>query len=434
MNKKEWHISKYNLTAKIPEDDKWVIVNLMKATCVPMSAATLYAMSNLSELPKDTPLLLKLAKLGLITDHDERSELETMARMACAFPHSIGLTLCPTMGCNFDCPYCFENHRAEKMSEKTQDDVIRLTEKMLEVSKAKELSISWFGGEPLLAPDIIESLSVRLMKMCDDRDIKYSAGIITNGYLLDQNIVDMLDRVKIQMMQITLDGLGDVHDQTRHLAGGGPTFERITDNLRTLKIPFRVSVRHNVHTENFDQIEPLRKFVEDLTSKSNNNISYYPSPVSDNKAFQDRNSDVTTLCGNNDTLVGVERDSGRLTRAMGHYCGAHTLWSVGIDALGNLYKCWESVDKPEQSYAMAADWDPMNPFETATNPDNLTKYLNTSGVLDDDECRNCIWLPVCRGGCPYARLYREKKCPPYKDDQEAYVKAVYANQKRKIGK
>ena len=32
--------------------------------------------------------------------------------------------------------------------------------------------------------------------------------------------------------QVTIDGLGKKNDVTRRLAGGGPTFERITDNLK----------------------------------------------------------------------------------------------------------------------------------------------------------------------------------------------------------
>ena len=68
--KNRWHLSKYNISAKIEEEDRWYTVNLYRGSCVPMSAATLYAMANLDELDDDTPLLFKLAKLGLITDRN----------------------------------------------------------------------------------------------------------------------------------------------------------------------------------------------------------------------------------------------------------------------------------------------------------------------------------------------------------------------------
>lgn len=73
------------------------------------------------------------------------------------------------MVCNFDCPYCFEDHFAGKMSEEVQDDVVALAERMLEASGTKDLHVTWFGGEPLLAPDIIESLSARLIVLTGRR-------------------------------------------------------------------------------------------------------------------------------------------------------------------------------------------------------------------------------------------------------------------------
>ena len=66
-----------------------------------------------------------------------------------------------------------------------------------------EVVFRWFGGEPLLAPEIVESLSQRLIALADERGIEYDAGIITNGYLLDQDTVDMLARCKVCALQTT---------------------------------------------------------------------------------------------------------------------------------------------------------------------------------------------------------------------------------------
>lgn len=425
--KNRWHLSKYNISAKIEQEDRWYTVNLYRGTCVPMSAAILYAMANLDELDDDTPLLFKLAKLGLITDRNEYASLEAVARMACAYPESVSLSVCPTMGCNFDCPYCFEDHRNEKMSETTADDVVSLAEKMVDKSGARVLNILWFGGEPLLAPDVIKYISERLVNICEGRNIKYNSSIITNGYLLDEKAVEMLSGCRVSKAQITLDGVGDVHDLTRHLAGGGPTFDRITDNLRNTKIPFKVAIRHNVHSDNADQQEILRRYVEDMAKESGNDITYYASPVFDNKASHDRESDVLPACGTLSSDLAIRTDaSQRMKRMMGHYCMANVLRSIGIDALGRLYKCLETVDKPELSFGTVKEWDPSDPVDTASSADNLTKFLNTSGAEDDGECRECIWLPVCRGGCPYQRMIGKKQCVAYRDDPEGFVRAMYA--------
>ena len=290
MSNTKWHLSEYNISAKIPEDDIWVIVNIYKKTCTPMTPASLYALSALDELDEDTPILQKLAKRGIITNMDERAALSSTARMFTAFPRGISLTICPTGGCNFDCPYCFEDHNSKKMDQKTMDGVAGLSEKLLDVFGAKKLSVTWFGGEPLLACDVIEFLSGKLMEICDKRDVKYSAGIITNGYLLDQKTADMLGRVKVDSAQVTLDGIGSTHDLTRHLAGGGATFERITDNLRNVRIPFKVRIRHNLHTKNVGEKEKLRAFVKDLAAESGNELSYYGKEVSENAVAKKRGS------------------------------------------------------------------------------------------------------------------------------------------------
>ncbi len=58
--------------------------------------------------------------------------------------------------------------------------------------------------------------------------------------------------------------------------------------------------------------------------------------------------------------------------------------------------------------------------------DNLTKYLNLAAPLPDDECRACVWLPHCAGGCPNRRLAGSRPCVAYRDDPESFVLALHA--------
>ncbi len=420
-----WHVSRYNLSAPIPGGNSVAIANLYKGSCAPYSSLELYLMSVLDEISEDHPIIVRLAKRGVIVNFDELAALQTLSRGSATGFRDVGLTICPTLGCNFDCPYCFENHFAGRMSEEVQDDIVKLADRMLEASAARKLSITWFGGEPLLAPDIIESLSKRLMELAEIHNAGYRAGIITNGYNLTPDIARMLGECKVEYAQITLDGVREAHNATRHLAGGGPTFDRIVENLRA-PLPFHVSIRHNVHEGNRDQMEPLKALVDQLAEETGNSISYYPAPVAASTVADERGKQVGLLCDDNGADVGITQDADRFNGARGLYCGAQNMWVVGIDDKGNLQKCWEAVDKPELSFGTAHDWDPLNPLETASNLDNLTQYINLANPVPDDECRDCVWLPVCAGGCPYKRLYEERKCVPYKDTPEAYVLALFA--------
>ena len=421
-----WHLSRYNLTAQVPGKNAVAIANLFKGTCAEYSAAELYLLSVLEKLDEHHPIIARFAGRGIITKLDEPAALETIGRAACAAPSGVSLTICPTMNCNFDCPYCFETHRPGKMSTEVQDDVIALAGRMLKISGGKKLSVTWFGGEPMLAMDVIESLSGRLAALAEEAGAEYSAGIITNGYLLTQKNIDILDRCGISSCQVTIDGLGKDHDATRRLAGGGDTFERITDNLRNGKIPFPVNIRQNVQESNLAAVPEVREFIRKIAEESGNRLNYAPAPVSDNTATAERGEKSGILCGTDSSDIGVIQEAGRFSAGRGYYCGANHLWSVGIDENGNLFKCWESAADPSHAFAKAHDWDPEKPLETAFAPDKLTMYLNTALPTKDEECRECVWLPMCVGGCPHRRLHYEKACIAFRNQPEKYVLALHA--------
>ena len=308
------------------------------------------------------------------------------------------------------------------MAPEVQDDVVELARKLLNITAGDSLDITWFGGEPLLAPKVIESLSARLMALADEFGVSYRANIITNGYLLTPEICEMLGKAKVFKAQVPLDGVGSAHDATRYLAGGGPTFDRIVENLSRPGLPFYVNVRHNVYEGNRGQVEPLCAFVENMAAESGNDLRYRTAFVRDNPASKERGSQLMLLCSSQADDLTMEAGTRSLAPGMGHVCGAHSLWSMGIDDQGRLYKCWEAVAVPALSYGSAHDWDPMDPISTASNPDNLTSYLETALPNGDAECADCIWLPRCRGGCPHTRLFHGKKrCVVYRDEPEAFV-------------
>ena len=426
-----WRVSRYNISAPVPGAEKMIIANLFRMTCGVYTPAELYLLDELDELDEGHPILKRFAERGLIVNFDECTALESMARVACSDGHTVTLCICPTMACNFDCPYCFETHSPGRMDRQTREDVVRLAGRMVDAAGAKHLEIVWFGGEPLLAAEIIEDLSGQLMQLADSRGIRYSAFIVTNGYLLTQPLADLLGRCGVEEAQITLDGIGAVHDATRHLAGGGGTFDRITGNLRDLKLPFKVKIRHNVHGENRGQIREMKELAETLSRESGNRITCYAADVSGNDASDSRGADIQLLCGGEVAELQLPRDAEAFTGKPGMYCAASRHYYVNIDTDGRLYKCMEEVDKPDHHFGSAATWDPADPVMTADHPENMIRFLNTALPNGDEECRDCVWLPVCAGGCPNQRLFYRRQCLPYKDDPEKYVLALYARMRQK---
>jgi len=115
-----WRISRYNLYAEIPGTAMIAVANLFKGMCSEFTPLEMDLLSVVEMLDENHPLIDRFARRGAIVNFDERAALETMGRVACALPHVVGLSICPTLGCNFDCPYCFQDHLAGKMTPEVQ--------------------------------------------------------------------------------------------------------------------------------------------------------------------------------------------------------------------------------------------------------------------------------------------------------------------------
>lgn len=428
-----WHRSEYLIYAKIPEGDGYSVLDLYQGSFTVLTSVELYLLSIVDTLDTAHPALDKFRKFGLVVNFDQVAALEASGRSRCGLSSAVDLTICPTIGCNFDCPYCFEDHHSGQMSPEVQDQVVQLAQKMLQSFGARQLHVTWFGGEPLLAPGVIESLSVRLIELAERKGAEYSACIVTNGYLLNERNIALLERCRINQAQITLDGMEEVHDRTRHLAGGGKTFAHICGNLRSSKLPFEVRIRHNVYEDNLDQTEPLKAFVKQLALESGNDLRYYPALVCGNAKLERRDRTLNPLREKTAVMdLEMELEAARYMAKGGVYCGANVLSCVSIDDAGRLYKCWSDVDKPERSYGTVSSWDPDRPVFSAEHPDILAGYLNTCCPTPDPRCRKCLWLPMCCGGCPSKRFDGKRSCFSFRDDPGAFALAVYHSKKNQL--
>ncbi len=423
-----WHVSRYLLKAAIPDSKNVAIFNTYRRSCGEYTPLDLYIMSALDEVPATNPFIARLAKRGAIVKFDEREALEAKRRLECATAQrgTVSVTICPTMACNFECPYCFSNLGRGKMSAEVQDDVVALVGRMVKAARATKLNITWFGGEPLLATDVIEALSLRLVALAEEQGCAYESWIFTNGYLITPEVVDLFGRCHIEKVHIPLDGVGATNDATRRLVGGGPTFARIIENLGLLKPPIRTLVRANTHEGNVAQLDDLKALLMNRAAETGNRIDFYVAPLIDVSPRDELNSPMAEYAFRG-IEVSLRPENRHVPVGVDHACVGQNLWMVAIDDKGYLYKCGGKLcGQPDFAYATARDWDPADPFGTASNPDMLSKFLNTCTPAPGDKCYECEWLPLCGGACPQLRLFGKHKCPPYRYDPEAFVLAKHA--------
>ncbi|HDV5968694.1 TPA: 4Fe-4S cluster-binding domain-containing protein, partial [Staphylococcus pseudintermedius] len=112
------------------------------------------------------------------------------------------LIIMPHQNCNFRCAYCYEKFEKNKMSEDVQKSLVKYVERKLQDdSKIKMLLVNWFGGEPLLAKDVIYNLSEEFMRICKDKKVKYVSQITSNGYLLNYETFNNLLKYNVLYYQ-----------------------------------------------------------------------------------------------------------------------------------------------------------------------------------------------------------------------------------------
>ena len=420
----EWHLSKYNLFGKELVDNLIPCVNLMRGTYSELSIDDVILLQNIDNIDKDSSLFKCLVNQGIIVNFNEQEVLKSMAIRENSRVDTVKITIAVTMACNFNCPYCFEIHKPfKKMSLETEDKIIQLIKKLLILNKGKKLELTWYGGEPLLASDTIKSLSNKLLPFLEKENIFYKSNIITNGYFFNQKNVDILEEAKVTKCQITLDGLKNNHDSTRHLISGGSTFDVIINNLKNIKFTGQISIRHNVNEKNKEDVEKLRELIAKISRETGNNIYYYSAILVNNPA-EIRKEKVEYLNNLDKTKIGIAKDIKNFSHSKPFFCSAQGFWSYCIDNEGYLYKCWEDVGKIERSFGEINTWEPTNPFYTATNADILTKYINSAGIFEDLECKECIWVPLCAGGCASKRFFCDIKCMEYKNNPDEFISKV----------
>ncbi|MBQ6622261.1 MAG: radical SAM protein, partial [Mogibacterium sp.] len=157
-------------------------------------------------------LYMQLRSMGFLVEDSADDDLYNIIRMRALTelyaPGNLLLTIAVTRACNFDCSYCFEGNRTGKpMSQEVEDQLIKFIGRFY----TPNVSLTWFGGEPLLAFDRILSIDRRIR----DLGKRVSAAVITNGYLLDDYKVSKLNDLNVDYLQLTHDGKKATHDSRR---------------------------------------------------------------------------------------------------------------------------------------------------------------------------------------------------------------------------
>lgn len=337
----------------------------------------------------------------VVEDHvDEMNLLKMRYNRRQYQSHEFSLTIAPTLECNFGCAYCYEPRKKGFISNEVREDIYKFLDGRLAGIK-DTLNITWFGGEPLLYPNVIKEMTPRLKEITSHHNIKYSAYMITNGYLINKLDSSFFTDNHIKGIQVTLDGEKEIHDKKRILTGGGNTYDKILENIQTIdRSQLEVTIRINIDKENIEGLENILKALSAHgLSDCYITLGHIQSYTEECKCIEDfcisRDDYYKELVRFDDLLEFY----GFVTKKVKSYqksiyCGAVMDNTLTVDPNGYGYKCWNNIGREEQA-VLKLDGDvSMSMYK------NESEYLTLS-PFEHEKCRTCKMLPVCMGGCPY---------------------------------
>jgi MoaA/NifB/PqqE/SkfB family radical SAM enzyme len=122
-------------------------------------------------------------------------EIAMVAKALASTDHPVLAHVIPTRRCNLSCKYCNEYDKTSKPVPTAV--MLRRLDKLAALGTTV---ITFSGGEPLLHPELETLIAAA-------RRRGMIAGLITNGYLLTANRIQMLNEAGLDHLQISIDNL-----------------------------------------------------------------------------------------------------------------------------------------------------------------------------------------------------------------------------------
>lgn len=336
----------------------------------------------------------------VIQDHiDEIAEIKDVLGKTNNDESEFDVTINPTMNCNFRCWYCYETHmKGTKMPADVVKQTINYIKKTIDDKPSlKRLKISWFGGEPLMYfKDIVQPILSEVKEYISHRNIQLSSRFTTNGYYINDNILEFCKNHSVHHFQITLDGHKEKHNLVRFTKPGVNTYDRIISNiLLCIKKGLSVSVRINLSIETHSDTDEILNSFENLTPDERTLLRF-----SIHKVWQE-DEQVTTHIE-----AVVEKIRSRGFNCVSFYSTPNTIRSscyadkknyAIINYNGEVFKCTARDFSSQNSVGKLTRGGEIEWNETCEKREQ-------ANTLNRENCLKCSILPICNAGCSQKRL------------------------------
>jgi len=224
---------------------------------------------DLRPLLSDTEIYRQLLSVNVILDDGilEDEVHHRLSRELRFTKKAISLFLGLTSRCNLACIYCYQSLRPSMdgydLSEREWHSLHGLLERRVK-GGTDFIAIALYGGEPLLNTSMAKKVVKDVERLASEYGIKKELAVITNGTIYSKDVEEVVTAVNT--IQVTVDGVKEVHDGRRPFKNGRGSFSTIVDNTLAFvdKHHKSIGIRVNVDEHNIERARELVDFLADL--------------------------------------------------------------------------------------------------------------------------------------------------------------------------
>ncbi|MDO5317081.1 MAG: radical SAM protein [bacterium] len=316
--------------------------------------------------------------------------------------------------CNLACRYCYCGTCRDEVPNSglmPSEIARRAVEWLFAHSGKDDVSITFFGGEPLLNKQVMKEAIALSQKLAAERGVKAEYVMTTNGTLLDDEAIDLIKTYNFGLM-VSLDGPQELHDAQCPTRDGNGSWDLATAGIRRLmKRRSRVTVRCTMAHPVPDLMKLIRffdgfGFTRIVLGPVSNPI--FPSAcdftAEDRRQMERQTADEVVPWMLDEVASGREpkynpfsdlEEDQVCARAPGvspFRCGAcRGTTTVGAD--GTLYPCHRFVGMK--------DW-VVGTMAEGPDLDRCRAFWRNWRACVKETCSKCWAYRICGGPCPWA--------------------------------
>lgn len=402
-----YKLSKYNYFLE-QENDTIMCINLINKKIFGLDSAKYNFIQEKAKHLDDIRntninLFNAMYKLGIIVDNeiDELNKIKVEHRKQVYSTDFFRLTIIPTLECNFNCWYCYEEHSSGRMTLQCMDRIIKYIDQCLLVNRISSFQLDWFGGEPLLCFDeVIYPISKIIKEKMNNNAITFSNVITTNGALINEEMVSKFKEINLNNFQITFDGCEEYHNKVKKSKTERNEYTILWNNIfllcDILDSP-SILIRIN-YTE--ETLKNIINIIDDIPKKYLQKLEFTFQQVwqtQENFGHIDIDNIRQEMIS-----AGLKVLSNNL-ELHSYKCYADVLSQAVITNEGKVFKCTarDFANEEADGYLL----------ENGTIEWGRVFYDRMSKTtIENEKCLNCKFLPACWGPC-------SQKILGYKNDE-----------------